>query len=286
MRTVRSKPGLVLIGFGTLCFTLISAPPLLAQESAERSERRETSSRSASSARSDRPYQRIASGVVVANRETVISAKIVGRIQAIAHDEGVRVRQGEVLIKLEDAEWRADLQAAQASVALVEAELKHQRTQRARLKDLRQRKSISQDALDNAVLAVSVSEANLAIARANEARARAVLNEAQILAPFDAVIISKHTEVGEVTSPGTTLLQLQDQSLLKLRTRVKEKDVPYIAVGQQLPVTIDALGDVELPGKVSKMVPAGDSRTHTFLVEIDLPPHAGLYTGMFGQVSF
>jgi RND family efflux transporter MFP subunit len=258
--------------FGFICgCVMVNASPLLAQYEAPIAER---------------AYQRIASGVVVPNRETVVSAKIVGRIQSIAHDEGVRVSQGEVLIKLEDAEWRADLQAAQASVALAAAELNYRRTQRARLQDLRQRKSISQDALDSAILAVSVAEANISIARANVVRAEVVLKEAQILAPFDALIISKQTEVGEVTSPGAILMELQDQSLLKLRIRVKEKDVPHIAVGQQLPVTIDALGDLELQGTVSKMIPAGDSRTHTFLVEIDLPPHTGLYAGMYGQASF
>lgn len=230
--------------------------------------------------------QRLASGVVIPEREVAVAAKVVGRIAAMPYDEGAAVAQGEVLVQLEDAQWQAELQAGLAAARLAEIEVERKRKHRDRIKGLRERSSASEDALDNASFDLAAAEASLRSARADVDKLRALLAETRIVAPFDAIVTRRIAEVGTVTSPGSPLLELQDQRRLKLRTRIKEKDIPHIRTGQIVTVSIDALAGVDLMGTVSTVIPAGDARTHTFEVEIALPPSEGLYPGMFGQASF
>jgi RND family efflux transporter MFP subunit len=196
------------------------------------------------------------------------------------------VERGAVLIQLDDQEWQAELAATLASAQLAEIEVQRKRKHKARIQDLRERRSVSEDAMDNATFDLAAAQASLRVAQANVARVQATLAETRIVAPFAGVITSQPAEVGEVTSPGEPLIEIQDHRQLKLLTRVKEKDLPFIAPGQAIGVTIDALGDEPLQGTVSKVLPAGDARTHTFTVEIDLPATEGLYPGMFGQARF
>ena len=76
---------------------------------------------------------------------------------------------------------------------------------------------------------------------------------------------------------GEALLELEDQSTLKFRTRVKERDIAHIEIGQEMTVTIDALDDLRLAGTVSTIIPSGDISTHEFTVEATLPPQDRLY---------
>lgn len=224
-------------------------------------------------------------GVVTPARKTVVSAKIMGRIETIPFESGDKVKQGNTLIKLNSAELQANLASARASEKLAATELKHLRRQEDKLQKLRANKSVSQDQLDNAEFSADVAEEKLAIAKANVARVLALLQETEIKAPFDAIITKKFTEIGEVTSPGSPLMTLEDHSQLKFETRVKEKNLGTIKLGQRVFLKIDALGH-ELEGKIVKVVPSGHAKTHNFLVEIALPPQQGLYPGMFGKVRY
>ena len=98
-------------------------------------------------------------------------------------------------------------------------------------------------------------------------------------------MIRKHAETGLVTQPGQALYDIQDQSRLKFRARVKERDLAHIELGDKALITITALGDAAVSATVIKVIPNGDDR-HTFLIELELPDSPGLYPGMFGKAVF
>ena len=114
---------------------------------------------------------------------------------------------------------------------------------------------------------------------------KALLAETKILAPFDGVVISRIAEVGKVTATGEPLLSIEDQRRLLFRTRINEQDIALIEKGQELPVTIDALDDLELTAIVEKIIPSGDISTHEFTVEATLPDSGRLLPGMFGKAE-
>jgi RND family efflux transporter MFP subunit len=209
-----------------------------------------------------------------------------GRINAVHYEEGDTVKAGELLIGLDNAELHAELASAQASLGMARAELEHARREEERVKKLYRAKSLSQDELDDTALAHAAAREQLKMAQASVVKAQTALDETRIQAPFPGVIIHKQAEIGQVTQPGAMLFVLEDHSQLKLRSRVKEHDVPHISIGQGATVTIDALDGLKLRGTVSKIIPSGDLSTHAFVVEVMLPAQNKLYPGMFGKADF
>jgi len=143
----------------------------------------------------------------------------------------------------------------------------------------------SQERLDEARYQLAAAEQGAKLAAAKLAKLDAQLAETRLKAPFAGVIVVRDAELGQLTQPGDALLRIEDHSRLELHARVKERDLALLEIGAAVEVRIDALGDKALPAKVRTIVPSGDA-DHTFLVEVALPAHAGVYPGMFGRVLF
>lgn len=228
---------------------------------------------------------RIVTGDVIANRSVTLATRIMGRITQINATEGDRIESGQVIVELDDTEYQARLKVAQAVRERAEAELAHRERTRRRLEKLALDNNISREAIDEAIYALEVAAANLKAAQAEIESIRSTLAETRIRAPFDAIVIEKYAETGLVTQPGQALYEIQDQSRLKFRARVKERDLVHIKVDDTAKITITALGDEAVEARVIKVIPNGDER-HTFLIELALPERPGLYPGMFGKAVF
>ena len=231
-------------------------------------------------------FRATSTGVVMAERSVTLSAKIIGRVSSVSAEEGDRVDGGGILVDIEDAELRANLAAAQARLRMEELNWAHQKKLAERIRNLREQGTVSAENLDDANFKVDAAEQSVASANAEIARARAMLAETKIRAPFAGVIIRRDVEPGDVTAPGEPLLVLEDHGSLKLRTSVKEQDIARIETGQTVTVTIDALDSLALTATVTKIIPSGDLSTHEFVVEATLPEHDGVYPGMFGKAAF
>jgi RND family efflux transporter MFP subunit len=227
----------------------------------------------------------IVTGDITANREVVLSTRIMGRITKVHAEEGDSVNLGQVIIELDDQEYQARLRIAEASRERTKAELAQRQRTRNRLQELTKTDAVSQDAVDEAVYGLEVAEANVKSAQAEIESIQSTLAETRIKVPFDAVVIKKMAEEGLVTQPGQALYEIQDQSSLKFRARVKERDLARIKVDDRAMITISALRSEPVEARVIKVIPSGDSR-HTFLMEMSVPNLPGLYPGMFGKAVF
>ncbi len=228
---------------------------------------------------------RIVTGDVIANRSVTLATRIMGRITKINATEGDRVESGQVIVEIDDTEYQARLKVALAARERAEAELAHRERTRKRLQTLAEDNNVSREAIDEAIYALEVAAANLKAAQAEIESIRSTLAETRIRAPFDAVVIDKFAETGLVTQPGQALYEIQDQSRLKFRARIKERDLAHIKVNDTAKITITALGDEPVEASVIKVIPNGDDR-HTFLIELSLPRRPGLYPGRFGKAVF
>lgn len=228
---------------------------------------------------------RIVTGDVIANRTVTLATRIMGRITQVHASEGDSINADQVLVEIDDTEYRAQLKSQQAAVDRARAEVSHRNRISERLKQLKKTDAVAQDAIDEATYGLQVAEAGLKSALAQIDAIQSTLAETQIRAPFDSVVIKKMAETGLVTQPGQPLYEIQDQSRLKFRARVKERDLPHIQLGDEVRVKIAALGDEAIKAVVIKIIPNGDDR-HTFVVELALPKLPGLYPGMFGKAVF
>jgi RND family efflux transporter MFP subunit len=210
------------------------------------------------------------------------------------------VRRGQVLAVLDDAQPRASVDRATASDLASQQELRASESEFAlaeatfkRYQVLYDRKSVSAQEFDEIKARCQGAEARREMARAGQAQAKAALQQAhttlgytRILAPFDGLITEKRADTGTLASPGMPIFTVEDLRRYRLEASVNETDMRYVRQGQQVSVSVDALGDRELRGKVVEIVPAADPASRGFLAKIELPSDPALRSGLFGRAQF
>ncbi|HLW54998.1 MAG TPA: efflux RND transporter periplasmic adaptor subunit [Candidatus Angelobacter sp.] len=239
-------------------------------------------------------------GTVRALRAADISAELTGRVLRVNVREGDSVKQGQELAAIEDVQPRAALEQAEAALTATDHELAAAETERAlatstfaRLKKLHDEKSISPQEFDeiNARVASATARRDAAAsARAQAAagvqQARVVLDRTRVRAPFDGIVSERRVDPGVLAAPGLELLRLESTGHFRLEAVVAEGDLKFVRLGATVPVALDAIGGKSMGGKVTQIVPAGDSASRSFVVKIDLPAVAGLRSGLFGRAQF
>ena len=207
-------------------------------------------------------------GTVRAKLQSAIESKSVGRIESMLVVPGQKVKQGDVLVQLDAREIAAKLDQARAVRDQSEKEL-------ARTTALIANKVAAQAEFEAVQSRNRVAKAALSEAETN-------LGTMTLKAPFDGVITRKLADVGDLASPGKTLLEMEDPAALRLEADVPEAIIEKVEPGAKLPVRV---GKVEVTGIVSEIAPVADSQSRTFRVKLDLPPTPGLRTGQFGRVA-
>jgi RND family efflux transporter MFP subunit len=239
-------------------------------------------------------------GTVRAAQTSQVSSQIMGNIVEIRAHEGDRVQRGEVLAIFDDAQPRFAVDQAKAAVTAAENEVSVADSDLAlagstlkRYQQLYEKKSVSPQEFDEIKARYQSAEARRDVTRAGQAQANAALAQAQnslgytrIGAPFAGVVTEKKADPGTLASPGMSIFTIEDTHSYRLEVTVDEGDIRLVHVGQAAPVTIDALGNIQLSGKVVQIVPAADPASRSFLVKIGLPADARLRSGLFGRAQF
>jgi multidrug efflux system membrane fusion protein len=239
-------------------------------------------------------------GTVRAAQTSQVSSQMMGNIVEIRTHEGNRVQSGQVLATIDDAQPRsrvdqstAALAAAEKEVSAADSDLALAQATLKRYQELYDKKSVSPQEFDEIKARYQSAEARRDMARAGKAQASAALTQAQtslsytqIRAPFSGVVIEKKADAGTLASPGMPIFTLEDTRSFRLEVTVDESDIHLVHVGQGAPVTIDALKNNQLQGKIVQIVPAADAASRSFLVKVELPVDARLRSGLFGRAQF
>jgi len=107
-----------------------------------------------------------------------------------------------------------------------------------------------------------------------------------LVAPTDAVILSRSIEVGTLANAGTVAFVLADLTRVKAVFGVPDSLVPRVKTGASLSVTTDAFANVEFPGRITAVSPSADAQSRVFSVEVTIPnPHRQLKAGMVATVE-
>lgn len=214
-----------------------------------------------------------APGKIEAKTQVKVSADIMGKIVILAVKEGDRVRRGQLLLQLDDAQYRALHDQARATVAAARARQREadQGLQVAEATFRRQRalyeqKLLSDAEWDQASNAIEAARSGAQAARQEAARGDAAvaaatdnLRKTRFLAPFDGVVSALNVEAGEIVimgtmnNPGTEILTVSDLSRMLVRADVDETDVVEMKLGQKAKITVDALPDTSFPGTVTEV---------------------------------
>ena len=219
-----------------------------------------------------------ANGYVVARTKASVSAKIAGRLEFLGVTEGSVVSEGDVMARIESADYEARLRAASAEVKRVEAELAQAERDLERAASLRQREVYSDLEYENAQTQVDVSLAQLNAARAQESVARVNLENTRVRAPFNGTVLRKDAEVGEFVAPSsagggltrTAIVTMADLATLEVEVDVNEAYIAQIESDQPSRITLDAYPDTSFSGRVRQVVPTADREKATVQVKVSI----------------
>ena len=210
-------------------------------------------------------------GSLVSNESVVLRPEVSGRIEMIRFRDGETVRRGAVLVELDAAVERAELQQARANLTLAESNFR-------RTQDLFGRKFVSQSSLDDARAKLEVARAGLALAQARLARM-------QIRAPFDGVVGIRSVSPGDFVQDGDALINIEDIATLKLDFRLPELYLDRVRPGQALELSSDVLPGEIHTATVEAIDPLVDAQGRAVRLRASLVnPDMRLRPGVFARV--
>jgi RND family efflux transporter MFP subunit len=231
-----------------------------------------------------------ASGYVTARREATVSSKVTGKVTEVLIEEGMRVKEGQVLARLDDSNIKAaldvsvaQLESARLNVGETEAQLKQASQEFERIKELVKQKISSQSDYDLAESNARLLQARLerqkrdiTVAERTVAMNQQLLEDMVIRAPFAGVITTKDSQPGEMISPvsagggftRTGIGTVVDMESLEIEIDVNESYINRVSPGQAVEATLDAYPDWKIPCSVIAIIPTADRQKSTVTVRV------------------
>ncbi len=230
-----------------------------------------------------------ASGYVVAQRKAAVASKITSRLVSLAVEEGNVVKKGQVIARLEGEDVMAareqaaaNLNVARSNLEQAKAELKDAKLLFDRDKDLVSKGYIARADFDDAEARYKKAVASEVGAEAGIKASAAALKNADvqveytlIRAPFDAVVLTKNADVGDIVTPlgaaanaKASVFTIADMGSLQVEVDVSESNIEKVKQGQPCEIQLDALPEVRFRGVVHMIVPTADRTKATVLVKV------------------
>lgn len=222
-------------------------------------------------------------GTIRAVHESAVASKLLAKVVEVRVTAGQHVKEGEVLVRLDDADLVARLEQAQASANGSQAARDQAVIEHGRVRRLIEEQAAAAIEWDRVKTFLKSAEAEFARAEQAVTEAQTVLEYATIRSPISGVVVDKQVEAGDMVTPGKVLLTLYDPTRMQLVASVRESLTRRLAVGQSVYVQVDALNK-KCKGLVSEIVPEAESASRTFSVKVTGPCPPGIYSGMFGRL--
>jgi RND family efflux transporter MFP subunit len=230
-----------------------------------------------------------ASGYVVAQRKAAVATKITGRLVYLAVEEGSRIKKGDIIARLENEDALAakdqalaSLQAARFQLDQSLAELNDATLSYHRSKELVAAGYIAKSEFDaadarfkRARAAAQASKALVSNSQAALKGAEVALDYANLRAPFDAVVLTKNADIGDIVTPlgaaanaKAAVVDVADMDSLKLEVDVSESNIEKVFTDQPCEIYLDALPSERFGGKVHMIVPTADRTKASVMVKV------------------
>ncbi|HUH92608.1 MAG TPA: efflux RND transporter periplasmic adaptor subunit [Casimicrobiaceae bacterium] len=223
------------------------------------------------------------SGTLRPLNQTTVKAKVSGEIRQVTVREGNAVKAGQPIVRFDTADLEAKLterigalEASRAQFALAEKTREQNR-------QLLKQKFISQTAYDSAESNLSVTQGTLKSNEAQVQLARIALRDALVAAPLSGIVAKRHVEPGEKVPFDAPLITIVDLTEMELQAMVPANDIPELAIGMKVTLSIDGFGDRRFTGTIERINPTTEAGTRAILVFVHIPNTDGaLRGGMFG----
>jgi RND family efflux transporter MFP subunit len=216
--------------------------------------------------------------VLEPQRQATVTAQVGGSVLALRVKAGDPVRKGQPIVRLDDREMRANTARSDAAVAQAQAELRNAQQVLDRNRELRKSGFLSAAALDGAENQVKSAQAALGQAQAARTQAAVAQGFADLVAPFDAVVLATHVEAGDLALPGRALVTLYQPGQMRAVAYVPASRVSALAAVSDVQVILPD-GQTLVP-TAREMQPTADPVSQTVEWRLPLPAAAaGLRPG-------
>ncbi|MGD8834800.1 MAG: efflux RND transporter periplasmic adaptor subunit [Desulfobacteraceae bacterium] len=221
--------------------------------------------------KTQQPFYYEAVGTVTARTASTISSKLMGVVRSVNVREGDTIKKGDLLVTIDQRQVKAQMERAQANAEVAAKEY-------ARYQKLLSEQSASQQEFDRA-------EARHREAQAAVAAARVSQKDAKVRAPYDGRVVAKMINPGDLASPGTPFLAVEQEGLFRADLVLPERHIQAVKLGLKVKVVVPALNNGETVGEVSQIVPTADARSRSFQLKVSMPPGLDFKSGMFARVA-
>ena len=249
-----------------------------------------------------------ASGYVVAQRKSAVSSKITSWLASLLVEEGSVVKKGEIIATLENKDVMAALEKAKANGEVARFELEQAEAELTeavlafnRIKELLKDEVASQSEYDTSEARHKSALAAVAAKRAALQASRSALNEAEVnleytnlRAPFDAVVLTKNADIGDIVTPvgaaanaRASVVTIADMDSLQVEVDVSESNIEQVKTDQPCDIQLDAFPDKRFRGRVHMIVPTADRSKASVLVKVAfLDKDSSIIPEMSAKVAF
>jgi membrane fusion protein, multidrug efflux system len=219
------------------------------------------------------------SGTVQPVRQATVKAKVSGDVRQVTVREGETVQAGQLLARIDTADLDAKLIERMGALESAKAQLALAEKTRATNTALLKQNFISQIAFDNSESSYSVAQGSLKSAEAQVQIARNALKDSIAVSPLNGVVAKRHVQPGEKVAFDSPLITIVDLKDMELQAMVPAVDVPELAIGKSVELTIDGFGERKFDGRIERMNPATEPGTRALLVYVGIPNADGVLRG-------
>lgn len=230
--------------------------------------------------------------VVTGEKYIAIGVRVAGRIEKYFTDEGQSVHAGDPLVAIDDRDYRARLDRAEATLATARANLTMHTSELRRAERLHRGGIIAAQELEQKQNQEAVDRARIAELAAEVTLAKVELDYTVLRAPRDGVILAKLKEIGEIAVPGGfagsgDLIRMANLDDMRAEVDVNESDLTRVHLGQAAEVIPDAYPDATYAATVVKLYPQVNRQKGTLKVEVRVTDaDARLLPDMSVRVNF
>jgi membrane fusion protein, multidrug efflux system len=222
------------------------------------------------------------SGTLQPVDQATIKAKVSGEIRQVSAREGEPVKAGQVLARFDTSDLEAKLNDRIGALESGRAQLALAEKTRTQNLALLKQNFISQTAFDSAESNLSVSKGSLKSSEAQVQLARNAMRDAVVVTTLSGTVAKRHIQPGEKVNFDSPLFTVVDLGRMELQAMVPANDVPELAIGMPVELSIDGFGDRRFKGTIERINPMTESGTRAILVFVQIPnPDAALRGGMF-----
>ena len=233
-------------------------------------------------ARTDRQSSVLLTGsgyIVTRHKYIIIGTKVLGQIVEEPIEEGQHIKAGDVLARIDDRDYQAQLRQAIAIRDVAKANLHLLQNKADRARYLIKTGAISKDDFETAITAAGVGQAELERDEAAVDYAKFNVNQCVISSPINGIILKKYRELGDTINFGgqieagggsTDIAQLADTDDMRAEVDINEADIAKVGIGSPVVVVLDSYPDKQFDAALVKVYPAADRQKGTVKIEVQI----------------